>query len=479
MNTSHLSSPNKLERRLAPLLDLLQKQSVVQSVTHRQQQNRADVIENLLQRQQQAAIQREVDKLKSPDIAHLLEMITSDKRHIIWRLLSHEVAGEVLIELNEAIADSLIEMTLPDTLLPILETLDTDELSDIAELLPQDLLNRAKASLKANERNWLEQTMSFAEGSVGDIMSRDCLIVTETISINEAIELVRSNTELPPQTDKLFIVNNLRHVSGVLPLINLLRNPVHSQIEQCMDKDVVTFSPTDQAEEAGQAFERYDLISAPVVDSKGRIIGRLTVESIMDYLRERAENQALAKEGLSADSDLFGPIIDGAKERWPWLCINLITAFIATRSISLFENTIQQLVALATLMPIVASVGGNTGNQTAALVIRGLASKQVHRDNITFIYRKELIIGLMNGLLWGTLLGLFAWLLYQNTMLGLVMMMAVTINLILAAFIGITVPFTLDRLNKDPAMGSSVVLTFVTDSMGFFLFLGLASLVLI
>ncbi|MEZ5509010.1 MAG: magnesium transporter [Gammaproteobacteria bacterium] len=264
-----------------------------------------------------------------------------------------------------------------------------------------------------------------------------------------------------------------------MPLISLIRHDGDRRLGDVMDPDVVYFSPHDPAEEAGHAFERYDLVSAPVVDEHLRVIGRLRVEAIMDYLRIRAEEQALAKAGLSGDTDLLGPIWEGARERWPWLCVNLLTAFVASRFISLFEGTIQQLVALATLMPIVASIGGNTGNQTAALLIRGLALNHVHRDTLTYIYRKEVTISLINGLLWGSVLGVFAWILYGNPLMGMVMAAAVTLNLIVAALIGITIPVLLDRLDRDPAMGSSVVLTFATDSMGFFLFLGLATLVLV
>lgn len=480
-STSPLRSPpsRQLEKRLAPVLELLHRQSVVQTVSHRQQHPRANVLDNLLERQQQAAIHRELVKLKSPDLAHLLEMLTGDKRLVIWPLLKEEVAGEVLIELSEAVAESLIENTPAHRLQDILITLDTDELSVIADLLTDSQLNQVKAQLEANERNWLEHTLGFAEGSVGEIMGRECLVASESQTLQEAIELVRTADELPPQTDKLFIVNKANQLCGVLPLIQLIRHPPDILLGSCMDTQVVSFAATDKAEEAAQAFDRYDLVSAPVVDNKRRILGRLTVETIMDHRREQAEQQALAKEGLSADSDLLGPIMEGARERWPWLCINLITAFIATRFISVFEGTIQQLVALAALMPIVASVGGNTGNQTAALVIRGLATNRIQKDNIAYIYRKELVIGLINGIVWGSVMGLFAWILYKNVLLGAVMTLAVTLNLLLAALIGITVPFILNQLRRDPAMGSSVILTFATDSMGFFLFLGLASQILV
>lgn len=477
---SSQTEPSKnLKHRLAPVLDLLQKQGVVQTVTHRQQQNRAELIESLLERQQKAAINRELQRLDSADIAHLLVMLPSDRRPSIWLELPPQKAGDVLVELNDPVAEDLIELTQHEPLMLILETLDIDELTEIADLLSTSQLKEATSRLEMNERQWLENTMAYPEGSVGDNMSKDSLIISELCSVNQAIEQVRSTKELPPQMDKLFVINHTKQLCGVIPLIYLMRNDGGTKLKDCMESSVVSFSPLDEAEDAGQAFERYDLISAPVLDEKKRVVGRLTVESIMDYLRERAEAQALAKEGLSADTDLFGPILEGARERWPWLCVNLITAFLATRFISIFEDTIQQLVALATLMPVIASVGGNTGNQTAALVIRSLAMNQLHRDNLSFIYRKELVISILNGLLWGTILGIFSWALYNHFMLGVVMTIAVTLNLVLAAIIGITVPIILDRFGKDPAMGSSVILTFATDSMGFFLFLGLATIILV
>lgn len=478
MQEPHVTTA-KLEERLAPILDLLQKQQVVQAVTQRQAQPRAELIESLLHRQQEVELRRYLGKLNGPDAAHLLQMLPTDKRLLVWNELPKRTAVQALIELPEAVAQSLIEHTERPVLEAMLQELDADELAEIADYLPRSALEQAKAQLEANERSWLESSLRYEEDTVGEIMSRDSLIISADISVNAAIEMVRATAELPSQTDKLFVIDRHKHLVGVVPLIALMRNDGNRLVSDVMETQIVSFSPDDDAEEAGQAFERYDLISAPVIDDRRRVIGRVTVESVMDYLRDRAESLALAKEGLSADTDLLGPVWDGARERWPWLCINLMTAFLASRFISVFEGTIQQLVALATLMPIVASVGGNTGNQTSALLIRGLALDQVHRDTLSFIYRKEVSISLINGLLWGSVLGLFAWGLYHNFLLGVVMMSAVTLNLMLAALIGISVPLLLDRFDRDPAMGSSVVLTFATDSMGFFIFLGLASLVLV
>lgn len=477
MNDTH-NSP-KLQQRLAPILELLHKQQVVQSVIQRQAQPRAELVEQLLFRQQENELRRSLANLNAPDAAQLLQMLTPDKRMLVWQELADATAAQTLIELPEAMAEDLAEQTTPQRLETILQQLDAEDLADIADLLPRPMLDRTKALLAAHERSWLESSMAYPEDSVGEIMSKDSLIASEDTTVNQAIEQVRSALELPPQTDKLFVIDRLKHLTGVVPLISLMRHDGNCLLRDVMDRDVVYFSPRDSAEEAGHAFERYDLISAPVVDERRRVLGRLRVESIMDFLRTSADAQALAKAGLSSDTDLLGPIREGVRERWPWLCVNLFTAFIATRFISLFEGTIEQLVMLATLMPIVASIGGNTGHQTSALLIRGLALNQVHRNTLRYIYRKETMIGLANGLLWGSVLGLFAWLLYHNLMLGVVMMMAVTLNLVLAALLGVTIPVFLDRLERDPAMGTAIMLTFATDSMGFFLFLGLATLLLI
>lgn len=469
----------KLEHRLAPILDLLQKHQVVQSMTQRQAQPRADLIETLLTRQQENELHRALEKLNGPDAAHLLQMLTTDKRQLVWHELPDSIAAQALIELPKPVAEDMVEATPDLRLEKILQELDAEELAEIADLLPREPLEKAKALLEANERTWLESSLSYPDDSVGAIMSKDSLIVGEDLTVNQAIERVRSATELPPQTDKLFIINRHKHLVGVVPLILLMRHEGERRLHDVMDRQVIYFSPLDPAEEAGHAFERYDLISAPVVDERHRVIGRLRVEAIMDFLRDRAARQDLAKAGLSANADVLGPIWEGARQRWPWLCINLITAFCATRFISLFEGTIEQLVALATLMPIVASVGGNTGNQTSALIIRGLALDHIHHDTLGYVFRKEVMISLINGLLWGSVLGLFAWMLYQNWLLGVVMTTAVTLNLLIAALIGISIPVILHRMDRDPAMGSSVVLTFATDSMGFFLFLGLATLILL
>lgn len=479
MTESSNSPATALNHRLQPVVALLQKQRLVASVSHRQQQQPSSVLDSLLMRQQSAELKRQLGKLNSPDIAHLLTTLPIEEREQIWPLLSDETAADVLLEAQEAILEFLIEHSGHEQLLRILACLSTEELSEIADVIPEDVLATAKATLASQDRSWLEDTLSYPDDTVGYLMGKESLNISETATVEDATELIRSIDSLPAQSDKIFVINHLRHVSGVIPLTALLRNPPSALIRDIMETDIVRFRTEERTEDASAAFERYDLVSAPVIDHRNRLVGRLTVESVMDFLRDAAAKQALAKEGLSVDADLLGPIFDSAKERWPWLCLNLITAFIATRFISIFSGTIEQLVALAALMPIVASVGGNSGNQTAALVIRAIARDEITINNRRFIIRKEILVSAINGLIWGAAMGAFAAALYGNLSLGLVMLTAVTLNLILAASIGIGVPLVLDHFNKDPAMGSSVVLTFVTDSMGFFLFLGLATIILL
>jgi magnesium transporter len=250
-------------------------------------------------------------------------------------------------------------------------------------------------------------------------------------------------------------------------------------VRDVMATDVVRFLPEDDAREAAQAFERYDLVSAPVLNERGKLMGRLTVDIVMDYIREESADEVLGLVGLSGAEDLYAPVWQSARNRWLWLSLNLITAFVASRVIGLFEDTIAQIVALAALMPIVASIGGNTGNQTTALIIRGLAMGQVDRSTTAHLLRKELGVGLLNGVMLGSLVGLFALAFYHNASLGLVIAAAVVLNLAIAALVGLAVPLALDRLGRDPALGSSVLLTATTDSMGFLIFLGLATVFLL
>jgi len=268
-------------------------------------------------------------------------------------------------------------------------------------------------------------------------------------------------------------------LKGVLPIKRLLVNDPEKQVSEVMASDPVSFHPDGDAYEAAQAFERYDLISSPVVDKNGKLIGRLTIDEMVDLIREESETEVLNMAGLREEEDIFASVWRSLRNRWSWLAVNLITAFIASRVIGLFEGSIEKLVALAALMPIVAGIGGNSGNQTITMIVRAMALDQVSTGNTSRLMRKELGVALVNGLVWGGVIGVVSYLLYHSWSLGVVMTAAMTLNLLLAAFMGVLIPMTLVRLGRDPAMGSSVMITAMTDSGGFFIFLGLATVFLL
>jgi magnesium transporter len=322
--------------------------------------------------------------------------------------------------------------------------------------------------------------MSYPEDSVGARMDFELLSIRDDVNLEVVLRYLRQYDELPDHTDQVFVVDRDGVLRGALPLDRLLINEPDSEVVSLMKTDVLTLAPTDDAGEAAQAFERYDLVSAPVVDANGRLIGRLTIDEVVDVIREESEQEVLAAAGLREEEDLFASVWQSAKNRWLWLAVNLCTAFFASRVIGAFETTIERVVALATLMTIVMGIAGNSGNQTMTLMIRSIALGQVTGANAKRLILKELAIAGLNGLVWGGMAGSVAWWIYadspQGLLIGTTMLIAMTLNMTVGALVGMFVPLALQRLGRDPALGSSVLLTFTTDSMGVFIFLGLATL---
>jgi magnesium transporter len=354
-------------------------------------------------------------------------------------------------------------------------------LADIAPDLPSDVVEEVRRGLTPEEREQLRAAMSYGEDTVGARMDFDMLTMSNEFTVQRVLSEMRQLDRLPEHTDQIFIVASDDTFVGVLGLDRLLINEPEVMIDDLVERETLTLQANDAVSEAAQAFERYDLVSAPVVDPHGRLVGRLTSAFVMDVIREEGESEALGKVGLREDEDLFASFWASAKNRWVWLAINLCTAFIASRVIGAFGGTIEKVVALAALMPIVAGIAGNSGNQTMTLFIRSLALGQANRTNARRLISKELIVAGINGIVWGGIAGLMAWFLYRDTpnglLLGITMTVAMILNLLLGALIGMLVPLALDRMGRDPALGSSVLLTFTTDSMGFLFFLGLATLV--
>jgi magnesium transporter len=468
-----------LERKLQRVLQALERFELMDSLHERQVHRRPEVESTLLHRYQDAELARRLTELDGADVAQLLEMLPVRERHRAWSNLEAALAGDALSEVVGHVAEDLIAHTPEARLIRILGSIMPDEISALKKYIPGDVLARFKQSMEERERRQLELSSEYREGTVGALMKHDFILFPAAMRVSDAIDELRQQSPLPEQTDRIFVRDEYRRYQGSVTITDLLLDDGSHTLGEIMGSDDLSFDPKDSSDRAGQAFERYDLISVPVVDAKQQMIGRLTVETVMDYLRERAEDQALASAGLSEDTDLFAPTWKGARERWPWLAINLLTAFAATRFIALFESTLEQIVSLAVLMPIIASVGGNTGNQTIALFIRGLALEQIKGSNQLFLVRKELYISVINGLIWGALLAVVATVLYRDAGLGAVMMAAMTLNLLVAAMVGAGLPLLAHRMGRDPAMGSSVLLTFTTDSMGFFIFLGLATVFLL
>ena len=476
--------PEAASRALSEVQEMLRQYEVVTSQAERESfsddTDRHDLDTQLTQRTEVSRLRSRLNQLHPADVAYVLEALPQDERLFVWDLVRAERDGEILVEVSESVREWLIGAMNRAELVAAAETLDTDDLADIAPDLPSDVVEEVRRGLSPAEREQLRAAMSYGEETVGARMDFDMVTMSADFTLQRVLADLRKLERLPDHTDQIFIVAADDTLLGVLSLDRILINEPEIVVEDLMQRETLTLQANDEVSEAAQAFERYDLVSAPVVDPHGRLVGRLTVSEVIDVIREESESANLNNAGLRDDEDLFASLWDSAKNRWLWLAVNLCTAFFASRVIGGFEGTIQKVVALAALMPIVAGIAGNSGNQTMTLFIRSLALGQVNEANTRRLMMKEMIIAAVNGLVWGSIAGAFAWLLYRDTpqglTLGLTMMLAMILNLLLAAIVAMLVPLTMHRLGRDPALGSSVLLTFSTDSMGFFIFLGLATL---
>ncbi|MEZ0236913.1 MAG: magnesium transporter [Methylophilaceae bacterium] len=472
-------SKESLQENLQQVIHLLNKHRLVEELVHKQDMPKHSLVESLVHKQNLVELQKRLDELHPADVAYILEALPIEERLQVWDLVKAERDGEILLEVSDAVRQTLIADMDSDELLAAAEQLDTDEIADLAPDLPQDVLQELMVTLDFQNRQRLQSAMSYPEYTVGALMDFDIVTIREDISLEVVLRYLRRIGKLPDHTDKLFVVDRENRLRGVLPLKRLVVNDPEMSVEEVMADDAVVFHPQEEASDAAQAFERYDLVTAPVVDDNNKLVGRLTVDAVMDFIREESESEVLSLAGLREEEDIFASVWKSLQNRWTWLAINLITAFIASRVIGLFEGSIEKIVALAALMPIVAGIGGNSGNQTTTMIVRGLALGQISAHNMRNLFMKEMGVGLLNGLVWGSVLGLAAFALYHNAALGLVMTGAMTLNLLLAAVMGVGIPLVMTKLGRDPAVGSSVMITAVTDSGGFFIFLGLATLFLL
>lgn len=464
---------------LQQVVELLRRHQLVKGLVERQAMPRHELVESLVQKQNIAELQNKLEQLHPADVAYVLEALPLDERLAVWDLVKAERDGEILLEVSDAVRETLIAHMETKELVAATEQLDTDEIADLAPDLPREVMQDVFRSLSVEERDQLRAAMSYPEDTVGGIMDFDMITVRDDITVEVVLRYLRRLDEMPDHTDQIFVVDRQEHLRGLLSVSRLLVSDLDTRVTSIMTVATVKLAPNENAQDAATAFERYDLVSAPVVDGEDKLIGRVTVNSVVDVIREETDSEKLSAGGLREEEDLFASVWSSVKNRWTWLAINLVTAFIASRVIGIFEGSIEKIVALAALMPIIAGIGGNSGNQTITMIVRALALGQITVSSARTLFAKEIGVSFINGLIWGSVVGIFAFLIYHKWQLGLVMTGAMVLNLLLAAVMGVAVPLLMHKLGRDPAVGSSVMITAITDSGGFFIFLGLATLFLV
>ena len=422
---------------------------------------------------------RMLNELHSAEIAHLLESLPHTERNLIWDLVEPEREGSVLVHIGEELRSTLIrDMSLQD-LVNATEGLDIDDLADFIQALPDRVTTLVLTSLDTQRRDRLESVLAYPEDSAGGLMNTDTITVRYEVTLDVVLRYLRALGEMPDNTDSLIVTSRNNDYLGLLPLSKLLTSDTNLTVSKVMIQDVEAIKANTEDNEVAKIFETHDLVSAPVVDENGKLLGRITVDDVVDVIRDEADHSVLSMAGLNEEEDLFAPVIPSARRRAVWLGINLITAFIASWVVSNFEGTLEKVVAIAVLMNVVASMGGIAGTQTLTLVIRGLALGQVSRSNRRWLVFKEIIVGLFNGFGWALVIAAIAVFWFGDLNIGLVIAAAIVINLVVAAFSGVAIPLIMRKINVDPAIAGSVVLTTITDIVGLFAFLGLATVFLI
>ncbi len=424
-------------------------------------------------------VRRLVNTLEAAEIGNLLESLPPTKRLIVWGLVDPEDDGEVLVHVGDEVRESLINDMDVEELRNAAGSLDIDDLADLVEDLPHHLIDELLKSMDRTDRERLEQVLSYDEDSAGRLMNPDVVTLRGDVTIDVVLRYLRRRGEMPEHTDHLYVVSRRRQYLGRIALTTLLTADVDTPINTLLDDSQQAINADESAEAVARGFADHDWISAPVVDSGNVLLGRITIDDVVDLIREQAEHQVMGAAGLDEDEDLFAPVARAARRRAIWLGVNLATAFLAAWVIGRFEATIEKIVALAVLMPIVASMGGVAGTQTLTLMVRGLALGQVGFGNLRALLGKELMVGAVNGVLWALVVAAVAWLWFGDIQISMVIGAAIAINLFVAALAGVLIPLLLKRMHVDPALAGGVVLTTVTDVIGFLVFLGLGTLVLL
>jgi magnesium transporter len=423
---------------------------------------------------------RMINALSTGEIAHLLESVPPAERTLLWNLVDQEYDGEILVQVTDDVRDDLIRQMDRSELLSATEGLDIDDLADLIENLPYTITPEVLSSLDSQHRKRLEAVLSYPEDTAGHLMNIDTVTIRPEVTLDVVLRYLRQlGDKVPSDTDSLIVVNRQDKYLGTLRLSALVSNDTSESVAEIMSLEPQPIFATMPQTEVARQFEQLDLISAPVVNEEGLLLGRITIDDIVDVIREEGEHQFMGQAGLSEDEDMFAPVMQSSRRRALWLGINLLTALLASWVIGQFEATIDKVVALAVLMPIVASMGGIAGSQTLALTIRGLALGQLSGSNRRWLILKELAVGSINSLIWAIVVAVVAGMWFDSLTLSILIGVAMTVNLVIASIMGTVLPMLLHHIGIDPALAGSVVLTTVTDIVGFFAFLGLATLFLV
>ena len=422
-------------------------------------------------------VKQQIKDLHPGEIALLLEAIQPKDRSVLWPSIEISIQGEILKEVSEDVQSQLISEMTVDSLVKATEKLDTDDLADIVPNMPESAVHSLLLTLDFKHRERLNKILSYPEDSAGGLMNTDFITVRPDVSIRAVIRYLRLLKEMPIDTDQVFVVDRNFNYLGSLLITSLLTEEPERMVETLINNDFSkpVSADTDETEVA-LLFEQRNLISAPVIDENNQLVGRITIDDVVDVIRDQAEHSVMSMVGLDEDEDVFAPIIQSSKRRSVWLGVNLVTAFIAVYFIGLFEATLQQKIALAILMPVVASMGGIAGTQTLIIVTRGIATGRVTTANIKTLINKEVAVSGLNGIIWSIVIGLITYYWFADLLLSLIIALAIITNLVVAAFSGAFLPLLLSKLKIDPALAGGVILTTITDVIGFVAFLGLAAL---
>ena len=421
-------------------------------------------------------VQRMLNGLLPADVAHLLESSPPKFRHILWQMVEVDREGEILSEMGDDLRAQFLGQMGATEVAQLTEGLEDDDIADILQQLPGHVTREVLTVMDQQDRARLERVMHYPEDLAGGLMNTDTITIRARLTLDVVLRYLRRHTEIPEMTDNLIVVNRSDQFIGLLSLRTLLVSDPAASVREMMLTDVEPIPVNMTDKEVARLFESNDWVSAPVVDDNGTLLGRITIDDVVDVIREDTDRSLMSMAGLDEDADTFAPLMHAAPRRAIWLGINLVTAFIAASVINLFQGTIKEFVFLAVLMPIVASMGGIAGTQTLTLMVRGIALGQVVKNNQTWLINRELVIGLMNGILWAVVVAIAASIWFQQWKIGLIIAAAMVINLVTAALAGAALPLLMARAKIDPALAGGVVLTTITDVVGFVSFLGLATL---